>query len=223
MDLPKFLSLLSGASLWLARSDTFKDKREGIFHQSMKSELDEIYKDLSLKGNIEKSSEIKNSDDFQNYLSSNTYVSCWHQKNEESMVMWEIYGQSENSIALKTTASKLKNSFDLGNVKKYALDKVSYENHDSVNSERNYRQPFFIKRPHFSFEDEVRLYLFARDTKSRSKAPLGYKIKVNISKLIDQIYVHPDAENWFVESVQDLIKKYGLKLKVQKGNCGNQF
>jgi len=177
MDLPKYLSMLGDASLWLTRSDKFKDKREGIFHQSMKSELDEMYANFNSKGSFSQSSEIKNADDFQNYLSSNTYISCWHKSNEENMVMWEIYGQSENSVAIKTTASKLKGSFDLNNIMKGALevvlDDVVYENHSAVGLEKNYRQPFFIKRPHFSFENEVRLYLFARNTKSRIQAPYG--------------------------------------------------
>ena len=52
----------------------------------------------------------------------------------------------------------------------------------------------------------MRLYLFARDTKSRSKAPLGYKIKVNILELIDQIYVHPDAESWRQAMIRFMIE-----------------
>lgn len=227
MDLPKYLSLLSDSSLWLARSDTFKDKREGIFHKSMKSNLDEIYETLNSSEDGLSSDEIKNSDDFQNYLSCNTYISCWHKSSEENMVMWEIYGQSENSVAITTSASKLKNSFDLDVVMKdaleVALDDVSYVNHVDANLERNYRQPFFIKRPHFSFENEVRLYLLARHKKSRALSPYGLKIKVDLSQLIDKIYVHPDAEDWFFESVKDLTAKYGINKSVSKGICGNKF
>lgn len=226
MDLPKFLSLLSESSLWLARSDTFKDKREGIFHQAMKSEIDDIYKSLN-HSDIDSNNEIRNSEDFQTLLSTNTYLSCWHQKAEESMVMWEIYGQSENSVAIKTTASKLKESIDIKSLMKdaleVALDEVSYQNHETVKSEQNYRQPFFIKRPHFDFENEVRLYLLVKDKKPRSQAPFGYQVKVGLSRLIEGIYTHPDAENWFYKSVQDLVRKFGLDIDVKKGQFGNKF
>ncbi|TBT23710.1 hypothetical protein D5E80_24820 [Vibrio parahaemolyticus] len=59
MDLPKFLSLLSSESIWLARSDTFKDKREGLFHSAMRSELDRIYTVLDRKGKIPIDAQIK--------------------------------------------------------------------------------------------------------------------------------------------------------------------
>ena len=226
MDLSKYLSLLSDQSLWLARSDTFADKREGVFHPAMRRDLDEIYHSLSSEGKIN-SSDIENTDDFQNHLSNNTYINCWHKSDSESMIMWEIYGQSENSIAIKTTPSKLKNSFNLDNVMKdaieVALDDVIYEDHDKAASEKCYRQPFFLKRPHFSFEQEVRLYFRARHTKSKSEAPYGYKITVDLNQLIDEIYVHPDAEDWFFHAVKDLNKKYDIRAPLKRGVCGNKF
>lgn len=226
MNVSKFISLLSDKSLWLARSDTFKDKREGIFHQEMKLELDKIYEDLKTTELIN-SVGVQNADDFQNYLSINTYINCWHKNDVENMVMWEIYGQTENSVAIKTTALKLKQSFDLEKVMEdaieIALDEVSYEDHDNARSKRNYRQPFFIKRPHFSFEQEVRLYLFARHARTRSEASAGHKISVDLASLIDEIYVHPDAEDWFLDAIKDLIEKYDIDAEVKKGSYGNKF
>lgn len=227
MDLPKFLSLLSSESLWFARSDTFKDKREGLFHPAMKAELDKIYSELESKGEIPSDAEIKDTSDFQRYLSDNTYISCWHKNSTENMVMWELYGQSENSVAIKTTVEKLESSFSLKEVYRialeFALDEVKYMEHKSISSERNYRQPFFIKRPYFEFEQEARLYLMARDKKSRGVAPLGYNIKLDIHKLIDSVYVHPDAEPWFYTAIRDLVNKYGLGVRVERGTCGNKF
>lgn len=70
MDVAKFLSFLSKKELWLARPDTFKDKREGIFHPAMKEELDAVYERLNAQGKVPSDSEIKNSDDYQLYLIS---------------------------------------------------------------------------------------------------------------------------------------------------------
>lgn len=227
MDLPKFLSLLSSKSIWLARSDTFKDKREGLFHSAMRSELDRIYAELERNGQIPRDAQIKNSSDYQRYLSDNTYISCWHKNAAENMVMWEIYGQSENSVAIKTTVERLENSFDLTAVYRYALefalDEVQYIEHDSAPSESNPRQPFFLKRSHFSFEKEARLYLFARDQKSRGESPSGYNINININSLIESVYVHPDSEEWFFNSIKDLVVKYNLEVPVKRGSFGNKF
>lgn len=225
MDLPKFLSLISSRSLWFARSDTFKDKLEGVFHDAMKLELEKIYNQFN-ESTIPSDTKIKNVSDFQNYLSDNTYISCWHKNNDENMVMWQLYGQSENSVAIKTTVSQLEKSFDLESVYKIALefvlDDIQYIEHNLATSNKKYRQPFFIKRPYFSFEQEVRLYLLARNKKSRGEAPLGYSIELNINELIDTIYVHPDADEWFFDAIKDLLQKYELHVCVKRGLCGNK-
>lgn len=227
MDLPKYLSLLSSTSIWLARSDTFKDKREGIFHPAMKKDLEKFYNQMSQSPDFHEDLPIKNVSEFQEYLSCNTYISCWHKSLKENMVMWEIYGETENSVAIKTTALKLKDSFCVDTVYKealeVALDEVSYMNSENLASEKNYRQPFFLKREHFAFEKEVRLYFRSRISHSVSDAPYGYKIQVDLDKLIDEIYVHPDADDWFFEAVKDLTKKYGIQKKVSKGQCGNKI
>lgn len=225
MDLSKFLSLLTSESIWLARSDRFKDKKEGVFHSAMREELDKIYADFK-RDEILLDAGIKNASDFQCYLIDNTYILCWHINSEENSVMWNSYGQSENSIAIKTTARKLEQSLDLKEVEKVAievaLDEVEYLEHDSVASQKNYRQPFFIKRPHFAFEREARLYLLAKDKKNSCDAPIGYGLKVNLNNFIDEIYVHPDSEEWFYSAVQELAKKYDLKASIKRGICGNQ-
>lgn len=211
--------------LLLARTDTFKDKKEGVFHSAMKKELGVIYQKIN-ENNDNAPEEIKNEDEFQAFLSDNTYINCWHKNIDESMVMWEVYGQTENSVVIKTTAKKLKASFDLNTVMKFALevalDDILYLNHEDAPAERNYRQLFFMKRPHFSFENEVRLYLMARDKKTRLSAPLGYEISVDLSIRIEDIYVHPDSENWFFESVKDLVKRYEIKANVSRGISGNK-
>lgn len=226
MDLSKFLSLLTSESIWLAHSDTFKDKKEGVFHSAIREELDKIYADFYERDENLLDAGIKNASNFQCYLIDNTYISCWHINSEENAVMWELYGQSENSIAIKTTVKKLENSLDLEEVMEVALevalDKVEYIEHDSAASHKNYRQAFFIKRPHFEFEHEARLYLFARDKKDRGGAPLGYSLNLNINTLIDEVYVHPDSEEWFYSAVQDLVTKYDLNVCVRRGIYGNK-
>jgi len=141
--------------------------------------------------------------------------------------MWEIYGKSENSVAIKTNSSKLKNAFNLEDVMKFslevALDEVEYIDSNSLPSIQSSRQPFFVKRPHFSFEKEVRLYIRSRAHHSNEDAPFGYKIPVDLEVLIEGVYVHPDAEDWFFNAIVDLVKTYGISSPVSYGICGNQF
>jgi hypothetical protein len=227
MDVPKFLSLLSTSELWLARSNTLKDKREGSFSREMKDELNVIYENLKSEGKIESESLIKNTFDYEEFVKNNSYFTCWHKSADDNMVMWEIYGKSENSVAIKTNSSKLKSSFNLENIMKFslevALDEVEYLEFDKTPSLQNSRQPFFIKRPHFFFEKEVRLYIRSREHHSTENSPPGYKIHVNLNVLLEEVYVHPDAEQWFFEAIVDVVKKYNLSVSVTRGVCGNQL
>lgn len=143
MDLAKFVSLLSESSLWLARSDTFKDQREGVFNQAMRVYLTEELESLKGAG--------VNVDDVnatELAIRLNAFISCWHNSQTENMIMWELYGETENSIAIKTTAANLKSSFDLEKVfHEQALElwlgKVNYQNLSLTEPDGTARQSFF--------------------------------------------------------------------------------
>lgn len=226
MDVSKFLSFLGTSALWLARSNTLKDKREGSFSIKMKEELNVIYERLKATGKMPSDSSIKNAFDYEQHVKNNSYFTCWHKNADDNMVMWEIYGKSENSVAIKTNSSKLKNSFNLESVMKFslevALDDVEYLDFEKIASLQDARQPFFIKRPHFSFEKEVRLFIKPREHHSNGNSPLGYKIPVDLNVLIEEIYVQPDADQWFFEAIEDVVKKYSLSVPVARGECGNK-
>jgi len=227
LDISKFISLLSKESLWLARVDTFKDKHEGIFPLEMKQILDKIYKDFE-KEDKTKDGSIQNTSDFQHHLIKNAYINCWHQNLDENMVMWEIYGKTENSIAIRSTVGDLTDSVSRNDLKEYrsniAFEPVIYEKLENIPGKLTYQSPFFIKRPHFKFEREVRLFLSTYSTSNPIvDTPIGIEISVNLETLIKDIYVHPDASNWFFEAVQSLIDKFEISVQVKRGLYGNQF
>lgn len=228
MDVTKFLSLLSKKELWLARADTFEDKWEGKFYPKIKEYIDSVYKSRKDSEEDLPDNGISNTKDFQEHVRRNSYISCWHKNADENMIMWKLYGQTEKSIAIKTTVAKLKESFNLNDIYRFslevALDDVVYaEPNEDVKLEKKWRQSFFLKRPHFAFEKEVRLYLKPKEEKFSTNAPLGYRIPVDLSKLIGEIYVHPDSQGWFFEIITDLVKKYDLTIEVKKGVCGNKL
>lgn len=227
MDISKFISLISRNSLWLARADTFKDEHEGVFPLEMQQTLDLIYKKFEEKGELI-NGPINSTSDFQQYLIKNAYISCWHQNLEENMVMWEIYGRTSNSIAIRTTVQDLIDSLNIKDLRKIgsriAFEPVIYENPEDVPGELDYDTPFFIKRPHFHFEKEMRLYLSSYSIQDpNSDTPLGYEIPINIDNLIKEIFVHPDAADWFLCATQALVDQFKLSKEVKKGLYGNKF
>lgn len=221
MDLPKFVSLLHLSALWLPRSDTFRDQGEGQFPSEMRNEIEEIYK----KFDYERDAKIQSVDDFQEYLCKNAYISCWHKNVDENMVMWEIYGRDSNSVAVQTTVGRIRSNISRSNIKglEFHLKNVKYDGH-VVKGVRRYIDPFFIKRPHFYFEQEVRLVLSTYSAIDPTKhTELGKMVGLDVSAAIEKVLVHPDCQHWFIDVVRSISSRYGLRSPVERGLCGNKL
>lgn len=221
MDLARLISLLETKAIWLARADTFRDRHEGRFPNEMRRLMEKAY--ASFPDNDP--SPVKDADDFQDYLLKNTFISCWHKNIEENMVMWEIYGRDTNAIALQTTVGRISKSIDSSGLGGHSLllKPVVYERSEDVHGELLYEECFFRKRPHFAFEEEVRISL---DTYSRANpikdTPNGYKLPVLVDDLIESIYIHPDSSDWFVDVVNSITKNYAVHAEVKRGMFGNK-
>jgi hypothetical protein len=221
MDLSKFISLIDKKALWLARADTFRDKHEGRFPDDMRKLIEQAYKTFDDDG----SSIVKDADDFQDYLRKNTYISCWHKNFDENMVMWEIYGRDTNALAIQTTVERMKESLDPSPLSGHSLilKNVSYKRADEIPGALPYEECCFIKRPHFSFEEEVRISL---DTYSRfnpiKRTPYGYHLPVLIIGLIERILIHPDSPDWFADVVTSITRMYEVHATVERGQYGTK-
>ena len=182
MDLAKLISLLEKKAIWLARADTFMDRHEGRFPDEMRTLMEKAYERF-LKNDP---SPVKDADDFQDYLLKNTFVSCWHKNIDENMVMWEIYGRDSNAVAVQTTIGRISKSINSSRLSGHSLllKPVVYERSKDVQGVLRYEECFFRKRPHFAFEEEVRIaldtYLPAIATKN---TPYGYVLPTCINDL----------------------------------------
>ncbi len=221
MDLAKLIWLIEKKAIWLARADTFKDSHEGRFPGEMRTLIEKAYE--SFPDNDP--SPVKDADDFQDYLVKNTFISCWHKNIDENMVMWEIYGRDTNAVAVQTTVGRIEESVDPSSLSGHSLllNPVVYERSEDMQGVLAYEECFFRKRPHFAFEEEVRISL---DTYSRANptkdTPYGYGLPAFINGLIESIYVHPDSSEWFVEVVNSITKRYAVHAEVKRGKFGNK-
>jgi hypothetical protein len=218
MSLAKFISMIAQNALWLARADTFKDKHEGRFPDDMKKNIMKVYQQLGNKG----SSPIQNAQDLQDYLVKNTFINCWHKNCAENMVMWAIYGESNTSIAIQTSIGKIKTAINTSDLNGHCLNlkNVTYLESDAIPETLRYEHCFFIKRPHFSFEQEVRISLDTYYPNNPSKeTPYGHMLPVNISNLINKILIHPDSPDWFEEVIASITDKYKIHAPVSRGSC----
>lgn len=88
--------------------------------------------------------------------------------------------------------------------------------------EYNYRESmiyqYFTKRLSFKHEEEVRLVYSEtannKDLSSEYKYILGRNIDVDISNLIERVYVSPDADPWFVDVVKVVLEKFNIDAEV---------
>jgi len=222
MDLAKLVSMLESNSLWLARADTFRDAHEGRFPSEMREFIDKAYEGFDEND----PSPVKDTNDFQDYLIKNTFISCWHKNLEENMVMWEIYGRNSNSVAIQTTVKRLSDCIDTTGIIGHSLllKNVKYQNADAIRGVLLYEECFFRKRTHFAFEQEVRLSLdtYSRENPTKNN-PFGINVPLPALKsiFIAKVLVHPDSQQWFVDAVESLMKAYEVHAHVARGIYGN--
>lgn len=236
MDFAKLVSLISSQSLYFCRTDKFKDVFEG---KLIGFTVEDMYKSLEkivsneyiVEGGIlkfdgaAKGSILTKAEEFTEQIykfseleRESTFINCWHLNEYESAAMWELYLKSNEGIAIQTTFDRLKLSLNVCKEEIY-IGKVKYIDYTTQkNFFGNGFSPFFTKRISFSHESEVRLlYSASLDhnyKKDIDKDIYGKNMKVDLTELIECIYVSPDAPLWFVEVVKAVIKKFNIEAEI---------
>ena len=87
-----------------------------------------------------------------------------------------------------------------------------YNNGNSNNTFRPIEVPWY-KRESFAYEKEFRIII--EDDREVGSSDWNKTIKVDLNLLIDNIYISPEADKWFAELVNDIIRnRYKLRLNV---------
>jgi hypothetical protein len=205
LDLSKFLDLLLSQKLFMSRSDKFEDQYEGTFSEPTFEEI----KKLSI-----------NNPDFLNYYKTHrekVAISSWHINEYESFAMWQIFTQNSEGLAIQSTVKRLQDALIPEKNYKQYIGEVNY-----IDYKKEYIPfddmffPFLFKRKSFQYEREVRIITDVAD--SKIKLNDGLKINVDISQLIEKIYIHPKSENWYKNLVIQLVKQLGFDFEIEKSD-----
>ncbi len=221
MDIPSFLSLLTDSALVFMRADLFEDKYEGHFTKPTAKLIDEYASSINLNnGTKPHSQELRE-------IVNGVYINCWCIGHHEVIHMWKIYSKA-NGIAIKVDYDTLNDSiFDEYQILPGIINYVDREN-DYVDYQNNLLQPYTIKGHEYKYENEFRLIIFSlleveeevdkiKDVNERNK--LRYelyqkipviKCKVDLSKLIKEIYISPYAPIWYKDFLIDILSRYGI-------------
>lgn len=142
------------------------------------------------------------------------FISCWHMSQHESDAMWRIYGTGNNSVAIRSTYAKLKQgipSFACVGCVRY----IDYEKEHFPDN--NLLHHIMHKRLAFKHENEIRAVVPAPayyDGVAANSDSIGYFPTVNLTQLIEQIYVHALADEWFLNVVKAVVNKSGHDIPV---------
>ncbi|WP_374506459.1 hypothetical protein [Flavobacterium sp.] len=205
LDLSKFLDLLLSQKLFMSRSDKFEDQYEGTFSEPTYEEI----KKLAI-----------NNPEFLNYYKTHrekVAISSWHINEYESFAMWQIFTQNSEGLAIQSTIGRLQKALEPEKNLKQYIGQVNY-----IDYKKEYIPfddmffPFLFKRKSFQYEREVRIISDTSDT--RININDGIKINVDISQLIDKIYIHPKSENWYKNLVIQLVSKLGFDIEIEKSD-----
>ena len=206
MDLSKYVDLLRSKALYLRRADCFPDKFEGALTPAIRRTIDSASENNRL---------AESADIFYKRCRKGTFVSCWTYGAKDNMALWQLFGGSSNSVAISTTAVRLTRICFQWNESVH-IAKVRYIDHfeDLDLIIGRYTDPLQFKHVAFEFEREVRVMIPRQENWAEN--PKGMHLQIDdLNDLINSVVIAPEAEAWFLDLVQDLSQKYGLKAPVK--------
>ncbi|MBO9649693.1 MAG: hypothetical protein J7605_14385 [Variovorax sp.] len=214
MDFTKFVSMLESRSLFFPRSDLFDDPFEGSLPRANIEARKRLLSTLPDAPSWQTSAPFE---DVRKRMRRAVYVNCWHANKFESAGMWQLYAQTREAVAIKTTVGRLYASLP----QEAMVGKVQYVDYNTASvPEGNLFWPFLHKRLSFGHEQEVRAIVARFGDKSGSiddpMAPQGITCPVDLSGLIEAVYVAPTCPGWFALLVKQVVEKYGFSTPVEQ-------
>lgn len=129
-----------------------------------------------------------------------SFVSCWVNKKEESLPMWNLYSRKEGAV-IKINKKHLVNSLKDSGVRKY--DNVVYEKEAKTQDEALFR-----KNNYYKYEDEFRFVI-----RSHKGEKIIYK-EISIDKKLEfTIVTHPQASDLIKNCYQKIVDHKAITLR----------
>jgi hypothetical protein len=226
MDFTKFVDLVSTRQLFFCRADKLGDPFEGTYtasHIPSNQELDGLTGDERERFQQLRYFEIAASHDNRKLF----FVSCWHANVAESAAMWNLYSQSNESIAIQTRFGRLVTALALAPYHVFS-GCVSYRDYRTERIDEHRGQMVFMsKRRSYEHEREVRLLFWSVDdvtfynTREEHEPPPGYGLECDLDELIETIYVSPTSQDWFVALVRRVCQHWGVNKEVVQSDLAS--
>ena len=163
-------------------------------------------------------------DDVQRSLNlrKDTFLSCWHVSLHESAAMWRLYGETNKSVAIRTTFGKLEQSLK-GKATLGLVEYIDYEKESMFAGKKGGATPFLFKRSSFAFEHELRAIIqrsYGEDNPQRQydESEKGWEESISVRDLVEATLVSPTSEDWFFQLVKELTTTLGYHFEVRQSS-----
>ena len=231
LDFTKFVCMLDKQSLFFCRPDCLADAFEATWGAASRKNIE-----LELKEQIEKGVNVVGGLDHQlaghrrvsEHMRTVTAVNCWHLNQFESAAMWKLYISADQGIAIRSSVSRLINSFPEDKHKLIHVGLVNYIDFDSESiPSGNYLTPLLYKRKSFEHEREIRAIACKSEiTETKNEFSMkvltepfcspGEDVTIDLSTLIESIRLAPGSPKWIEDLIASVSNRYGLELRVSR-------
>jgi hypothetical protein len=143
-------------------------------------------------------------------------VNCWCMCNYQSAALWSLYAGARG-LAIESTVRRLRDCFnepqDL--LMGITLEPVRYYTEEQADEylKAEVWGSRAIKWSSFDYEREIR----ATVIRSQNMGS-GADVPIDLSQLIVHLFVSPEAGDWIVPVVRDVVRQYGLDFPVEKAS-----
>lgn len=159
--------------------------------------------------------------EFMNDLNQKTKkemaINCWHINDHESAAMWKLYLKSNEGVAIQSTFNRLIKSFSRTSIS-VNIGVVNYIDYETdFIPYGNAFAPYIHKRKNFEHEKELRCIISGIGYQNKKLINLdkgGAHVDVQLSHLIENIFVSPDSPQWVIDLTRDITKKYDVNCPI---------
>jgi hypothetical protein len=215
MDFTNYIWTLECSALYFSRIDLLGDPFEGT---TTAASNDAIMKAMDWPAGSEQQQKdwATGNARARRDVRRGLFVNCWHMNDHESEAMWRLYANSDQSIAIQTSYSKLVDAFDesiiVGAVRYTDYDHAVFPMNDAL-------WPAAHKRASFKHENEIRALKFAT---ADGNEPLGHSVPVNLATLVERVYVSPNCPSWYEKLAQRLTQRFGYDFPIMKSRLSEE-
>jgi len=204
MSYARFVWLLQKKQLWLSRVDCLGDPWELTLAGDQLNHVISTAP-ISPVGELPRELPRLRSERVIKEWRQKTYVSCWSAQEHESHALWRIYCPNSEGVAIQTTLAKL--HFSAGDLPTF---QVQYVTPGSSKKTPTLADLATSKRPMFAYEHEVRILHVCDD--DAPTFPAGFGQPWNPEQYVESIWVHPEADQAFMDTVTATVATYAPTL-----------